>query len=103
MPAGESGQRPASSLRWRLPLMISALLAAILALLVYAAYSEVKRTLVGAAAARAQSAATQIADLLERATRPTVEQLRRVAATPALRQFVDDPTPAHRESARATL
>jgi PAS domain S-box-containing protein len=89
------------SLRWRLPLLISASFIAVLAFVVFAAYREVESTLRDAAGDRARNAATQVANILSRSTLQSLEQLQRVA--PELREYLRDPTDAHRTAARASL
>ncbi len=74
------------SLRWRMPLLISALLLTVLATFLWAAYRRVEATLVRAAGERAQAAADQVASLLN--AEGSVEQIRQLSADPDLRRFL---------------
>ena len=101
-----SGDSPLSarySIRVRLPLLISALLAGTVATFLWAAYREVEATLVRAGTDRAEGAAVQVANLLERSVQQGAENLRRVAADPDVRRYLQDPTDDAREAARKRL
>lgn len=89
------------SLRWRLPVLISGLIALVLATFLWAAYRRVEATLVRTAGERAQGAADQIASLLD--GHRTTEQLRQLSADPDLRRFLELRTDETREAARARL
>jgi PAS domain S-box-containing protein len=91
------------SLRLRLPLLISALLVAVVTILLWGAYREVEATLVRAWGDRARGAADQVANLLARPTQAGLENLRRVAADAAVRRYLQDPTDGTREATRARL
>jgi PAS domain S-box-containing protein len=91
------------SLRVRLPLLISALLVAAVAALLWSAYREVEATLVRAGGERARNAATQVAGLLERTSQPGLESLRQAAADANVREFLRNPNDDAREAARARL
>ena len=91
------------SLRLRLPLLISALLVAVVAPFLWAAYRQVEATLVRAGGERARGAADQVANLVERSSRAGLEGLRRVAADPDVRRYVQNPTDAGRDAARARM
>src|SRR3989442_15365726 len=56
--------RPHHSLRWRLPLLISALITAVLATFLWVAYRGVERTLIDSAGVRAQGVADQLGSLM---------------------------------------
>ncbi|MGH8637992.1 MAG: hypothetical protein ACREUZ_12735, partial [Burkholderiales bacterium] len=88
------------SLRWRLPLSISALIAVVLAAFLWAAYREVEATLVRAGGDRAQNAANQLANLLERSAQQALDELHRGAGHPDLQRYLLDQTDANREAAR---
>src|SRR5687768_8865910 len=77
MPNRSSSLPRRYALRWRLPFFASLLIATVLATFLWAAYRRVEATLVGAAGARAQTAADQVAGLLD--ARRSVEELRRLA------------------------
>jgi PAS domain S-box-containing protein len=89
------------SLRWRLPVLISGLIALVLATFLWAAYRRVEATLIRTAGERAQGAADQIASLLD--GQRTTEQLRQFSVDPALRHFLKLRTDDAREAARARL
>jgi len=89
------------SIRWRLPLVISGLIAIILAAFVWLAYRRVESTLVHTAGERAQRAADEIAALLD--GQRSAEQLRQLGTDPALKQFLRTGAADAREAARARL
>jgi PAS domain S-box-containing protein len=89
------------SLRWHLPILISGLIAVLLATFLWAAYHRVEATLVRTAGERAQGAADQIASLLD--GQRTTEQLQQLGDDPSLRQFLKTRTDDAREAARARL
>src|SRR5687767_13388210 len=97
--AGDGSRR--HSLRWRLPLAICGLFLVALVVVVYAAYREVEATLERGAGDRAHQAAQQVAGIFAPSTAQSLAQLRRVA--PDLREYLEDPTDARRDAARAAL
>ncbi|HTK28495.1 MAG TPA: ATP-binding protein [Vicinamibacterales bacterium] len=78
------------SLRWRLPLLVAALLAVCVGIFAVISYSQMKGLLVQAAAARAQAAADQLGGLLGESVRQRLVQLLHVSEDPVLRRFVAD-------------
>jgi len=82
------GRRRIFSLRWRLPLLILGLLAAGGGIFTWMAYSEMRHALRLAADERAQTTATQLADLLAQSAAARAAETRRLAADPAVRQFL---------------
>jgi signal transduction histidine kinase len=74
------------SLRWRLPIFVSGLVALVLVTFLWAAHRHVEATLVRAAGERAQAAADQVASLMDGDR--TFEQVRQLGADPALRRFL---------------
>ena len=87
----KSGDAPPSarhSLRWRLPLLVSSLVAGVLAVFVWAAYREVEQTLVSAGAERAQGAADQLGTLLAQPPGRACSRLRRIATDPLLARYL---------------
>jgi two-component system cell cycle sensor histidine kinase/response regulator CckA len=91
------------SLGWRLPLTLSGLIAAVLAVFLWAAYREVAATLVRAGGDRAQGAAGQLATLLERSAQQAIDELRRTAAHPDLQRHLQNPTTETDAAVRARL
>ena len=102
-PDGLTASRASDSLRWRLPLVIAALIIVVVGLFLAVAFREVRINLTQAAGLRAQGAATRLATLLAQSTQLRVEELRRVAAHPAVREFLQHPNEATREAAQVHL
>ena len=90
------------TLRLRLPLMVSLLIVAVLATFLVSAYRQVERTLLDAAGLRLQGSADQIASLLGQTPQRVIE-FRRVAASPALREYLQAPDESHRRAAEGAL
>src|SRR3979490_1575754 len=90
------------SLRWRLPFLISALIAVVVFSFLGVAYRRVESTLARAGGERAQAAADQVANLLEAAQR-TVEESHRIAADADVHRYLLSPTDEAREAARKRL
>ena len=89
------------SLRWRLPLLIAALIAAVLATFVWAAHRTLEATLIRDGEDRLEVAAGQLAALLSRDdVRAGIE---REAADPALIRFLEDRSAGHRAEAETYL
>ena len=80
------------SLRARLPTLMSALLAAAAATLLWAGVRAVDGTLLRAGGERAASSGAQVAALIERSSQPAIDALRRVAGSPELREYLRNPT-----------
>jgi hypothetical protein len=86
-----------SSLRWRLPVLILALLASIGAAFTWTAYREMRHALRLAGDERVHNAATELADLLGQSAAPRTAESRRLAGDAAVRRFVltgEDPEAA---------
>src|SRR5260221_14679354 len=94
---------PLQSLRLRLPLLITALLIVVVSTFLWVTYREGEVTLVRAGGGRATSAAGQVANLIERSARAAMENLRRAAAEPAVRQNLPNPRADTRDAARTRL
>lgn len=89
------------SLRWRLPLLILALLGSIGGAFTWTAHREIERALRQAGDQRAHKAASQVADLLAQGAAGRLTEGQRLAADPAVRRYAltgEDP-----ESALAVL
>jgi PAS domain S-box-containing protein len=92
------------SLRWRLPIVITALVSAVVALVVALAYREIARADVRLAAGRAQGAARQIANTLAQSTQQRMlEGQQFVAGSPALSECVRTRAESACAPARAAL
>jgi hypothetical protein len=91
------------SLRLRLPLFISVLIVIVLGAFLWAAYREVKGTLLQAGGARAQGAAEQLANLLSQSPQQRLAELRRAAGTEPVRRCVERPGDDACQAARASL
>ena len=89
------------SLRWRLPLLIAAVMAAVFAAFVWAAHRTVETTLLRAGEERLQVAADQFAALLNRG--PVLEEARAAASDVSLHRLLGAPTPEHRRAALERL
>lgn len=77
-----------SSLRWRLPVLILALLASIGAAFTWTAYREMRNALRVAGDERVHNAAAQLGDLLGQSASARTAENRRLAADEAVRRFV---------------
>ena len=92
---------PAASLRWRPPLLISALVVVALSVVVAAAYRIVVSSLERSAGERANRAARQVAAVIGPLTTQLPAALQRTLPTVA--SVLVDPTDAHRAAARDAL
>src|SRR4051812_48422798 len=99
LPPGHLAAR--HSLRWRLPVLISGLIALVVTTFLWAAYRRVEATLVRAAGERAQGAADQIASLLD--GQRTNELLRQFTGESDLQRFMKTRAEDDREAVRARL
>jgi signal transduction histidine kinase len=84
----DTTSRRRSSLRWRLPLMVSTLIVGIAAVFLWAAYQTAERGLLQAGSDRAQSAADQIASLTQPGLRQRIVDERKVAESEDVVHFV---------------
>ena len=91
------------SLRWRLPLLISALILAMLTTFLLMAYRQVEGTFERGAGERAQTAADQLANLFIRSTQQGLEGLGRAATDPVVRRYLQQPNDVTRDEARKRL
>jgi PAS domain S-box-containing protein len=91
------------SLRWRLPGLVVALIATVLAAFLWTAYDQVERTLIEAGEARAQAAADQVAGLLAPAAQQRTADMKRVAIDPAIRDALLTSTDLATAAATARL
>src|SRR6185295_5581385 len=88
------------SLHWRLPLLFSGLILVVLAGFLWSGFTQVKVALLQAGGERAQAAADQVAGLLTQQTQQRLNDSRRTAADPAVRDYLQHPTPATRLAAQ---
>ena len=79
------------SLRWRLPLLISLPIAAVLGVFLWLSYQGVRRTLVETAGTRATEAANQVAGMLAQSSQQRRTEMLRVAGDPAVREYLAHP------------
>jgi signal transduction histidine kinase len=77
------------SLRWRLPLLISALIALVLGTFLVVTYREVTRLQIQAAGARAELAAEQVANLLAQSNPQRLREARVLATTSDVAQCLE--------------
>ena len=91
------------SLRWRLPLLICAIVAIAIGAFAAGAYDRMQGALIDAGAARAAAAAGQLAALLVESAQQRITQLTRLSADPALSAFATRPTPDRETGLRARL
>jgi signal transduction histidine kinase len=99
-------ERPAGgslSLERKLPLTITALLVVTLAMGVVFAYTEVKRTSVGAAQERLHLVSVQLADLIRVQLGNLVSSPGQNGARPAILRFLEAPVEANRAEAEGSL
>src|ERR1700674_1737390 len=95
--------RSTDSLRWRLPLWLSAIVVSAIAASLWTAHSQVERTLIRAGGERARAAADQLGGLLEGSTQQGVEQLRRAGTAVDLRRYLKDSSAANQEATQNVL
>jgi PAS domain S-box-containing protein len=91
------------SLRWRLPILVSALVAVLLAIFLWTVYRELRRELVETAGERAQFAADQVGELLGTATRQRLAELRAAGDSAAVRQHLAAPSAQRLPAVEAAL
>jgi signal transduction histidine kinase len=99
----EPRPRPWRSLRWRLPVLFSVLVAAILGVFLWVTNRALEQVLLRAGADRAQVAADQVASLLTQSVTRGTGEAQRVASHPAVALALNDPSPSHLEAARAVI
>ena len=103
LPPSPDIPRRGLSLEHKLPLLITALLAVVLAAGLLAAYAEVRQTALDAARLRLQVLARQIADLGGRSVPQRLAVVRAAGDDPAVQAFVAAPGEAARPAAAAAL
>jgi signal transduction histidine kinase len=91
------------SIRRRLPLLISALLLAVVGAFSWAAYRIVERALTIAATEQVRGASTRLAALLDESARRMRTEARRVGADSGLQRYLERPGPATQGDARRAL
>jgi PAS domain S-box-containing protein len=82
---------PWYSLRFRLPLLTSLLIAGVLTTFLAVAYIQVERSLLQVGNARAQAASDQLATLLAQSAQQRLTDLQRAANNAAVRNYLRDP------------
>jgi signal transduction histidine kinase/CheY-like chemotaxis protein len=92
---------PRHSIRWRLPFLISSIVAVVVFTFLWLAYRSIETTLVQAGGERAQIAADQVAGLISQDR--GVDQLRTIGSDPAIRTYLQRRTDETREAARRRL
>ncbi len=92
-----------ASLRWRLPLLICAILALAIGVFAATAYYRMQGVLIEAGALRASAAAAQLAALLVQAGQQRLTTVARIAADPGVQAFARRPSPEREAAARAQL
>ncbi len=97
------GWRIGGSLRWRLPLLITGLIALVVATFLAVAYREVQADLRHAASARAVAAANQVGGLFGQSSLQRLSEFRRLASDPVFLRLLDEPTDPMRQAARDRL
>jgi len=91
------------SLRLRLPLIMSAFIAAVLTMFLWVSYRQVENALLEAGGARAQGAADQLATLLMQSAQQRMTDLQRAARSSAVLAYLQDPGDATAADARQRL
>jgi PAS domain S-box-containing protein len=91
------------SLRLRLPLIMSAFIAAVLTTFLWVAFRQVENALLQAGAARAQGAADQLATLLAQQAQQRLADLQRAARSSAVLSYLQHPSDATAADARQRL
>ena len=91
------------SIRRRLPLLISALLAGVAVAFLWAAYRTVEKTLVRAGGDRAHAAGEELAGRLSAGTANALTQNQTLAKQPVLQQLLRNPTDEVHQAARNVL
>jgi signal transduction histidine kinase/CheY-like chemotaxis protein len=89
------------SIRWRMPVLISLLVASVVFTFLWMAYRSIETTLVQAGGERAQIAADQVASLVTQDR--SVEQLRRIGSDAPVRAYLQLQAADTREAARRRL
>ncbi len=90
-------------IRWRLPLLICGLLLVSVATFAVIAYVDLQRALLETAHARLQNLAGQIVGLRQISVQQRLDEIRRLAARPAVRALLDHQDDETRAAARADL
>ncbi len=91
------------SLEWRLPLLICALLLAVMTVFAELTYQAVRTASVRAAEVRTSAVAQQLAAMLDASTQRSLAEARQAAAAPALIAFLRTPNDSTKSAALAEL
>ena len=92
-----------NSLRWRLPLLMAAVIIVVVGTFLGLAFREVQSSLLMAAGARAHGAADQLASLLAQSTQQRLLEIRTVASDGSVRDYLQHPTDDAKRMAQARL
>jgi PAS domain S-box-containing protein len=95
--------RASDSLRWRLPLAITAVIVVVVGTFLGVAFREVRASLMQVAGVRAQSAANQLATLTGQSTQQRLTELHRRANHAAVRDYLRHPDETTKQAARLQL
>jgi PAS domain S-box-containing protein len=91
------------SLKYKLPLLISTLLCAVVIAVCWSGYRQLQEILIRTEAGRLTSSAQRLADMLAESSRRMRHDVRRLAADPAIVAFVSQPTAATEAVAQRIL
>lgn len=97
------GVPPWNSLRVRLPLFVSALVALVLAVFLWFVHGTLEEVVTRAGGARARAAAAQVIQLLSRGITRTSAELHRAADNRAVLEYLRRPDPTREEAAQRAL
>jgi PAS domain S-box-containing protein len=106
-PGSRDGPPPRSkareSLRWRVPIVIAAVIVVVVGTFLAVAYREVRTSLMQATEIRAQGAASQLASLLAQSAQQRLGELRQAATDVAVRGYLQSPDDVTRQAAQVQL
>jgi two-component system cell cycle sensor histidine kinase/response regulator CckA len=100
---GAKAHQSRHSLRWRLPVLFSGLIALVVATFLWAAYRQLEDTLLHEGAGHALTAAAQVGALLAQSAQQRLDVVGRAAADGAVREYLEAPTESARQRVRERL